>query len=58
MGIKVIAESVQTGVVKHTNISYFTLVARDDRGSLVEVPPLILECSEWKAVWLPWWATR
>ena len=28
VGIKVIAENVQTGVVKHTNTSYFTLVAK------------------------------
>lgn len=46
VGIKVIAENVQTGVVKHTNTSYFTLVAKDASGNLVEVPPLILECEE------------
>ncbi|MFN2329259.1 MAG: acyl-CoA thioesterase [Chromatocurvus sp.] len=46
VGIKVIAENVQTGVVKHTNTSYFTLVAKDDGGKLIEVPPLILETHE------------
>jgi acyl-CoA hydrolase len=46
VGIKVIAEDVQTGVVKHTNTSYFTLVAKSDDGALVQVPPLILETSE------------
>ena len=45
VGIKVIAEDVQTGVVKHTNTSYFTLVAKADNGELVQVPPLILETS-------------
>lgn len=46
VGIKVIAENVQSGVVKHTNTSYFTLVAKGDDGALVEVPPLILETGE------------
>jgi len=46
VGIKVIAEDVQTGVVKHTNTSYFTLVAKSDSGELVQVPPLILETPE------------
>ncbi|KGE02615.1 acyl-CoA thioesterase [Pseudohaliea rubra] len=46
VGIKVIAENVQTGVVKHTNTSYFTLVAKADDGELVPVPPLILETAE------------
>ena len=43
VGIKVVAENVQSGVVKHTNTSYFTLVAKDDKGELIEVPPLTLE---------------
>src|SRR6056297_2089866 len=46
VGIKVIAENVQTGVVKHTNTSYFTLVAKSGKGELVSVPPLVLETSE------------
>ena len=46
VGIKVIAENVQTGVVKHTNTSYFTLVAKSDSGELVPVPPLVLETAE------------
>jgi acyl-CoA hydrolase len=29
--------------VKHTNTSYFTMVAKDDEGRPTEVPPLILE---------------
>jgi uncharacterized protein (TIGR00369 family) len=43
VGIKVIAENVKTGTVKHTNTSYFTMVAKDDTGKPTEVPPLLLE---------------
>ncbi|CCG99022.1 thioesterase superfamily protein [Fibrella aestuarina BUZ 2] len=43
IGIKVIAENVKTGVVKHTNTSYFTMVAKDETGKPTEVPPLLLE---------------
>jgi uncharacterized protein (TIGR00369 family) len=43
IGIKVIAENVKTGVVKHTNTSYFTMVAKDEDGQLKEVPGLILD---------------
>jgi uncharacterized protein (TIGR00369 family) len=43
VGIKVIAEDVRTGVVKHTNTSYFTMVAKDETGRPTQVPGLILE---------------
>ncbi|GAB3194920.1 uncharacterized protein (TIGR00369 family) [Pontibacter aydingkolensis] len=43
VGIRVTAENVKTGIVKHTNTSYFTMVAKDDEGSLTKVPGLILE---------------
>ena len=43
VGIKVIAEDVRTGLVKHTNTSYFTMVAKDDKGKPTPVPGLILE---------------
>lgn len=43
VGIKVIAENVRTGTVKHTNTSYFTMVAKDDDDQPAEVPPLLLE---------------
>lgn len=43
VGIKVIAENVKTGIVKHTNTSYFTMVAKDDDNRPTEVPPLLLE---------------
>ena len=43
VGIRVEAENIQTGQVKHCNSSYFTMVARDDVGNGVEVAGLILE---------------
>ena len=46
VGIKVTAENARLGVVKHTNTSYFTMVARDDAGRPVLVPPLILETGD------------
>ena len=46
VGIRVVAEEVQTGTVKHTNTSYFTMVAKSPDGNKAEVPPLILENSE------------
>ncbi|KAB7729246.1 acyl-CoA thioesterase [Rudanella paleaurantiibacter] len=46
VGIKVVAENVKTGVSKHTNTSYFTMVAKDDTGKPTEVPPLLLETAE------------
>jgi len=46
IGIKVIAENVKQGVVKHTNTSYFTMVAKNDDDQLTEVPKLILETKD------------
>ncbi|WP_046759100.1 acyl-CoA thioesterase [Kordia jejudonensis] len=43
VGIRVEAENIQTGAVKHCNSSYFTMVARDDEGKGIEVDGLILE---------------
>jgi acyl-CoA hydrolase len=43
VGIKVIAENFQAGSVKHTNTSYFTMVAKDENGNLRPAPGLILE---------------
>ncbi|HEY8400036.1 MAG TPA: acyl-CoA thioesterase [Cytophagaceae bacterium] len=45
IGIKVIAENVTLGVVKHTNTSYFTMVAKHE-DKLQEVPGLVLENDE------------
>ncbi len=46
VGIKVIAENFKQGTVKHTNTSYFTMVAKDDSGIPTKVPGLILENRE------------
>ncbi|MFT4769496.1 MAG: acyl-CoA hydrolase [Glaciecola sp.] len=46
VGIKVIAENVQTATVKHTNTSYFTMVAKSQGTAKAMVPPLILESVE------------
>jgi uncharacterized protein (TIGR00369 family) len=45
VGIKVTAENVKNRHVKHTNTSYFTMVAKEN-DQLVEVPPLLLESKE------------
>ena len=46
VGIKVEAENVKTGVVKHTNTSYFTMVAKDENEQPTQVPGLQLESRE------------
>jgi uncharacterized protein (TIGR00369 family) len=42
VGIKVTAENVRMGMIKHTNTSYFTMVAKDDNNKTIAVPPLKL----------------
>jgi uncharacterized protein (TIGR00369 family) len=42
IGIRVIAENIRTGKTKHCNSSYFTMVAKNDDGSSMQVPGLIL----------------
>mgnify|MGYP000163971573 CR=1 FL=1 len=46
VGIRVISEHIQTGVKKHCNSSYFTMVAKDELGNNVKVPKLILSNME------------
>jgi len=43
VGIRVEAENVKEGIVKHTNTSYFTMVAKDENDNLIQVPKLKLE---------------
>lgn len=43
IGIRVEAENIQTGAIKHCNSSHFTMVAKDDKGQSVRVPGLVLE---------------
>lgn len=46
VGIRVEAENIQTGKVKHCNSSYFTMVAKDGNGKNTKVPGLILSNNE------------
>jgi acyl-CoA hydrolase len=46
VGIRVEALNVRSGNVKHTNSSYFTMVAKDDDNKPTTVPKLILENKE------------
>ncbi|MGY3794279.1 acyl-CoA thioesterase [Aquimarina sp. 433] len=43
VGVRVEAENIMTGKVKHCNSSYFTMVAKNDEGKSITVPGLILE---------------
>ena len=46
VGIKVLAENIHTGAERHTNTSYFTMVAINENGDASIVPPLILESED------------
>jgi acyl-CoA hydrolase len=46
IGIRVEAQNVKLGTVKHTNSSYFTMVAKGDDDKPTPVPELILETQE------------
>lgn len=46
VGIRVEAENVKTGTIKHTNSCYFTMVAKGDDDRPTEVPELVLENNE------------
>jgi len=41
VGIRVETENIRDGTRRHTNSSYFTMVAVDDAGNPVAVPPLV-----------------
>ena len=43
VGIRVEAENIRTGEIKHCNSSYFTMVAKDEDGKSIEVPGLIIK---------------
>lgn len=43
VGVKVVAENIRDKVIRHTNSCYLTMVAVDETGAPVEVPPLNLE---------------
>ena len=46
VGVRVEAENLVSGVVRHTNSCYFTFVAIDENGRPTAVPPLLLETDE------------
>jgi acyl-CoA hydrolase len=48
VGVRVEAENLLTGEVRHTASAYLTFVALDEKGRPTEVPPLILETEEEK----------
>ena len=48
IGIKIITENIREKSVRHTNSCFFTMVAVDDQGQSVPVPPLSLETPEAK----------
>jgi acyl-CoA hydrolase len=41
VGVRVEAENPRTGEVRHTNTAYITMVALDERGRPMRVPPLV-----------------
>jgi acyl-CoA hydrolase len=43
VGIKVVSQNVKSHDLKHTNTSYFTMVALDEQSKPVQVPGLILQ---------------
>jgi len=46
VGIRVVSENVKTNEVKHTNTSYFTMVAKDEDNQPAQVPGLVLANSD------------
>lgn len=45
VGVRVEAENIRTGIKKHCNSSYFTMVAKDENNNSVKVPGLVLNDS-------------
>jgi len=48
IGIKVVTENIQQGLMRHTNSCYFTMVAVDENRNPVQVPPLQTETEDQK----------
>jgi acyl-CoA hydrolase len=46
VGVRVDTENPRTGERRHSNSAYMTMVAVDEQGNPVEVPPLITSCAE------------
>lgn len=43
VGMRVETKNPKTGVIRHTNSSYFTMLAKNEMGEKVKVPGLIIE---------------
>jgi uncharacterized protein (TIGR00369 family) len=46
VGLRVESENIRTGITKHCNSSYFTMVAKDESGKSTAIPGLILETKD------------
>jgi acyl-CoA hydrolase len=46
VGVRVEAERPREGVVRHTSTAYLTMVALDDDGNPMEIPPLAVDGAE------------
>jgi acyl-CoA hydrolase len=46
VGLRVEAENIKTGTIKHCNSSYFTMVAKTEDGKTTPVPGILLESEE------------
>jgi uncharacterized protein (TIGR00369 family) len=46
IGIRIDSMNPKTGISKHTNSCFFTMVAKDESGKITKVPELILENQE------------
>ena len=46
IGVRVESENIQTGLTKHCNSSYFTMVAKNENGNNATVPGIILDDEE------------
>lgn len=42
VGIRVESQNIRTGIIKHCNSSYFSMVAKDENGKTVKVPGLVI----------------
>lgn len=43
IGVRVVAENIQSQERRHTNSCYFTMVAKDENGDPKSVPPLEID---------------
>lgn len=46
VGLRVESQNIKSGIVKHCNSSYFTMVAKGDDGKSTPVPGLILDTAD------------